>query len=559
MKFWIPLVYLATVLVGCGGGDGDETPVGTQQYPGGIWEGTVGTSTAQRTAIGYIDPGIDGKGGAFFLARGAAGATAYDAIYGVLRADKMVVQATGATYFSVQDGKFASGIAVRGTASADPVTARTSAISGNYSNPAATAAATGMATPFKLAYSSLNNYAATSALIAGTYRGSGTFGTGSWVLTVSSQGLVSGRIGGCTINSADNPNGPGSSAAPRSGESPLYGLNLNMSGNTLDCPVTGTQQTGVAFLCFDSTGVPSGIFAFITNATGTPNVYVLEGRADPRTVTTPSPTPLSVAGSWLGSLTFPAGVIGDSSVYGTVLPDGGMFFYTNSSFDYNLLYGRLIRYNNDATTNRFVTANDGVYFDRLLGGTATGQYIVNVLVDGTLESAAGSGQATRFSGTYSYPAQPGGEPTAFTMVPDPLYALPSGAVPNLALITGVYQMAGKAFGDHTSTLTLWADGAITGVTSNNCLIVGKVLGELGSGLNLYRVEAFSYLADPSTPATFITCDLKDGPSESGTASAQFDNAGNVIGLRILTAGVSGNNEQVGTSRRAHTVFDGRRQ
>ena len=45
-----------------------------QQHPAGIWEGTVGSGTSQRTMVGFIEAGEDGKGGDFYLARGAAGA-----------------------------------------------------------------------------------------------------------------------------------------------------------------------------------------------------------------------------------------------------------------------------------------------------------------------------------------------------------------------------------------------------------------------------------------------------------------------------------------------------
>jgi len=255
-----------------------------------------------------------------------------------------------------------------------------------------------------------------------------------------------------------------------------------------------------------------------------------------------------VAGNWQGSFTLPTGVIGDTTVWGSVLPDGGLFFYTNSSLDHNALYGRLIRYENNATNNRFVTANDGVFFNRLLGNTGT--YNEAVLIDGTLQSSIGSGNASLFSGSFSYPTQPGGFPTRFSVTPDPLYALPAGKVATTAMIVGTYKMAGTGFGGDTTTLKVFADGAITGLTTSGCEVAGKLLGELGSGLNLYRVEAFGYLKSPNGP---ITCELASGPPQSGSASAQFDANGNVIGLRILAAGLS----VAGT--RARTVFVGAKQ
>ena len=539
--FWFSLAC-AALLASCGGGSSDGADVGpapgVQQYPGGVWEGTVGTGAALRQVVGYIDPGPQGTGGEFYLAREAPGAAGFDALYGRLNVSVTSVLATGVTYFSVQDGKFATGLTLRGTASNSGKIGRTDAISGNYSDPVQTAAASGATVPLKLAYSSLNFHTASPSLIEGTYRGTGLFG-GGWVLTVTPQGQLSGRIGGCLATG---------SATPRAADSPLYSLTINLSGDATSCGATGTQQSGIAVLRFDAAGVPNGIWAFTRNATGTNNTYILNGIADPRTTVPPSATPLSVAGNWQGSFTLPTGVIGDTTVWGSVLPDGGLFFYTNSSLDHNALYGRLIRYENNATNNRFVTANDGVFFNRLLGNTGT--YNEAVLIDGTLQSSNGSGNASLFSGSFSYPTQPGGFPTRFSVTPDPLYALPAGKVATTAMIVGTYKMAGTGFGGDTTTLKVFADGAITGLTTSGCEVAGKLLGELGSGLNLYRVEAFGYLKSPNGP---ITCELASGPPQSGSASAQFDANGNVIGLRILAAGLS----VAGT--RARTVFVGAKQ
>ena len=539
--FWFSLACTA-LLASCGGGSSDGGDVGpapgVQQYPGGVWEGTVGTGAAQRQVVGYIDPGPQGTGGEFYLAREAPGAAGFDALYGRLNVSVTAVLATGVTYFSVQDGKFATGLTLRGTASNSGKIGRTDAISGNYSDPVQTAAASGATVPLKLAYSNLNFHTASASLIEGTYRGTGLFG-GGWVLTVTPQGQLSGRIGGCLATG---------SATPRAAGSPLYSLTINLSGDATSCGATGTQQSGIAVLRFDAAGVPNGIWAFTRNATGTNNTYILNGIADPRTTVPPSATPLSVAGNWQGSFTLPTGVIGDTTVWGSVLPDGGLFFYTNSSLDHNALYGRLIRYENNATNNRFVTANDGVFFNRLVGNTGT--YNEAVLIDGTLQSSNGSGNASLFSGSFSYPTQPGGFPTRFSVTPDPLYALTAGKVATTAMIVGTYKMAGTGFGGDTTTLKVFADGAITGLTTSGCEVAGKLLGELGSGLNLYRVEAFGYLKSPNGP---ITCELASGPPQSGSASAQFDANGNVIGLRILAAGLS-----VAGSR-ARTVFVGAKQ
>ena len=85
--FWFPLAC-AALLASCGGGSSDGEDVGpapgVQQYPGGVWEGTVGTGAAQRQVVGYIDPGPQGTGGEFYLAREAPGAAGFDALYGRL-------------------------------------------------------------------------------------------------------------------------------------------------------------------------------------------------------------------------------------------------------------------------------------------------------------------------------------------------------------------------------------------------------------------------------------------------------------------------------------------
>ena len=81
-------------------------------------------------------------------------------------------------------------------------------------------------------------------------------------------------------------------------------------------------------------------------------------------------------------------------------------------------------------------------------------------------------------------------------------------------------------------------------------IVGKLLGNLDGGKqNLYRVEALGFL-DDAKPANSIGCELSTGPSQSGSAAAIFDANGEVVGLRILTAGL------LQSGQRAHTVFVG---
>ena len=305
----------------------------------------------------------------------------------------------------------------------------------------------------------------------------------------------------------------------------------------------------MAVLRFDANNVPNGIWVFTRNSIGTDNTFVLNGLADPRQPTTPSPRRCRPRATGLKTLTLPAGVSGDLDIHGTVLPDGGMFFYTNSSFNHNVLYGRLIRYNNDQTTNRFVTANDGVFFDRLLDGTGgyLGGYVSGVLVDATVESAAANGIANRLTGTYSYPTQPGGYPTRFTMQPDSIYTLPTRRVgqADTNMIVGSYRMAGSSFGGHQVDIDIAVDGSITVSPATNarswasCWATWTEASRTCTGW-----KPWAFWTTRNLPT--IGCELSTGPSQSGSAAAIFDANGEVVGLRILTAGL------LQSGQRAHT-------
>ena len=102
------------------------------------------------------------------------------------------------------------------------------------------------------------------------------------------------------------------------------------------------------------------------------------------------------------------------------------------------------------------------FFDRLLDGTGgyLGGYVSGVLVDATVESAAANGIANRLTGTYSYPTQPGGYPTRFTMQPDSIYTLPTRRVgqADTNMIVGSYRMAGSSFGGHQVDIDIAVDG-----------------------------------------------------------------------------------------------------
>ncbi|WP_313070619.1 hypothetical protein [Melaminivora sp.] len=547
----VPFAF-AMALAACGGGSDDGAddvgpPSGQQQYPAGIWEGTAGTGAGQRPVIGFIDGGADGRGGEFYLARGATGSAGYDSLYGLLRTQGTALQATAVTYYSVQDGKFAQGLTLRGTVAPNPATGRAATISGTYTSPAGTAAATGAPMPFKLGYSRLNDYPARSDLIAGSYQGSGLFG-GYWALDVARDGAVTGQVGTCKV---------AGTITPRAADSAVYTAALDFSGTDNTCEPR-TQQLGVAMLRFGPDNVPSGIWVLTRSTVGQRDTYVLDGVADPRQ---PGPAPeglLPAAGNWQGTLALPAGTGGDVAIAGSVAPDGGFLFYTQGLGSMvagrSALYGRLSIDADSAGSTRFLTARDGVYHERDTASPgAPGRYTDGLAVDATLANVGVAGQPLRLVGSYNYPGQTGGFPTRFDMRPAAAYALPVGVVANVNLIVGNYRMSEKTGldGSRDTILTVDGSGAINGQTSDGCLLTGRLAAEMGADRqwrNLYRVETLGYLQGAGG-----TCRQAGGPVQSGVAAAFFGARGEVVGLRILAS------ESGAVARHAHTVFIGERR
>ena len=520
----IPLLALSLAVGGCGGGDDEDDldntgPIsGTQQYPGGVWEGTTGAGASTRSVFGYIDPGSDGKGGDFYFAKGAAGNSGYDAIYGRLAVNVTSVVATNVTYFSNQDGKFSQGLTLRGTASADPITKKTSAISASYSDPVGTLAATGSATPLKIQYSVLNNYAARAELLQGTYRGGSVFG-GGWMLTISPLGSVTGYIGSCTLTG---------NAGVRSSNSAVYSINFNLQGEEALCPSASTGQSGVAVLKYDpSTGARTGIWVLTRNSAGPPNTYTLDGTADVGDSGPPSAVGQRAAGYWSGT----TNLVGSSDLTAVVLPDNAYFFYRPVGIGYDVLYGTFV----GGELSSLSTSNDGVYFANQQ--SALTRYTGGV----TVNADARAGDS--FVGSYADPTR-GGASTRFVTRPDPFYPYVSPIPQSVAALAGFYRSNAVGFGGASATLKVSALGVVTGTTTDGCLVAAQLrpYPALQVNLNVYRVEGLAYKG---------TCPQGGGALQSGMASAQFDATGTqVTGLRILAAGLTPD------GGRANTVFLG---
>jgi hypothetical protein len=491
---------------------------GAQQFPGGIWEGTTGSGASARSVFGYIDPGSDGKGGDFYFAKGAAGNSGYDSLYGRLSVNVTSVLATNATYFSGQDGKFAQNLNLRGTASANTVTGKTAVISASYSDPIGTLAATGATTPLKLEYSQLNNYAARAELLAGTYRGGSVFG-GGWMLTIGAQGAVSGYVGSCSLTG---------SAGIQSSNSAVYRINLNLLGDEVLCPSTGTGQGGVAVLKFDlTTGLRTGIWVLTRNTAGQPTTYVLNGSADAVNPGQPSPVGQSAAGHWAGT----GNAIGNAGTTAVVLPDNAYFFYKRVGTGYDVLYGTLL----GGTQSSLFTSSDGVYF-------ANQQPVQNQYSGGvTVNADARTGES--FTGSYADPTL-GGASTRFVNSPDPVYPYLSPIPQSVAALAGLYRSNAVGFGGASTSLDISPLGALTGTTSDGCELAAQLQPYPASqaNLNVYRVESLAYKG---------LCPQAGAPLQSGMASAQFDASGTrITGVRILAVG------QGPSGQRVNTVFLG---
>jgi len=511
----------ALLLSACGGGSdsttGTTTPsTGTQQYPGGFWEGTSGTGTAQRSVFGYIDPGLSGTGGDFMFARAYNSSNGFDAFYGALTVTGQSLVGSGVRYYSGQDGKFAANLALRGTVTPN-AQGQASHIAGNYSDPVGTAASTGAIVPLVLDYSSANQYPAKLASLVGTYRSVGAFGA-IWRLDIDAQGALIGTNGGCTMTGA---------ASVRSATSAAFNISMTLNGSTVACPNSGTTQTGVAALQYDSSGNRSGIRVLTRNASGTESVVVMSGTIDPGSIPSPSATQQNAQGSWIGTVGSGSAA---QAIAASVMPDGSYFFYRRVGGGYDALYGTLAV----AIGGSAVSSVDGFYF-----ANQAGSYTGGVALTGDVKTS------TSFTGQYF-------DPTAenalanFSLTPDANYPYTTGLAATLANLSGTYRSTAAAFGGDAITLTVDGSlGTITGSTSSGCAITGTI-GRYGTDAtrNAFAVEQLAFSG--------ASCALSGTPVQSGIANAQFNAGASATGLRILAAGTSA------SSTRATTVFLGTR-
>jgi len=488
---------VAMALSACGGGDSGDggTAPAVQQYPAGIYTGKAGPLGAQRDFIGVIDGGLDGKGGSFYFARYASSSRGYDGLYGDLSVNVAMLRASNATYYSTQDGKFASNITVSGTvtgaATAESPNAR---ISGNYSNPTGTAAAASGTTlvPFTLEYRpDLYMHASSLQAMAGSYSGGGAFG-GGWSMTVDAAGRLTGNNGGCKLTgSVSTPN-------PARG---VYGIVLSLSGDS--CSRPGSTQTGWAVLEYGSTGAKTGIWVFTADSNPQAlNTFILRGTADTSTEPPDPGTPQFAEGYWTAAR---------GGFEGVVTPDGYYFLYRRNGGGYDVLSGLLAR---AAGSNSRMVDDAATFYSSQ--GTSTTTSLSGTVIGNT------------FTASFADPAS-GDAVTEFSLNRSDVY---SANPAKLSAVAGrSYQTA--SFDTPAMTVSVGADGILSG-TRDACKIVdastdGGPVSRIGpypgiSTQNLYQVKLIF---------TGAAC----AGSEDGVAIADYDTgAATAKGLWIFTLG-----------------------
>lgn len=527
MRFGRKLLYLAcaTVLAGCGGGDSgdsDSGSVSAQQFPAGVWTGTAGpVGGTQRQFVGVIDGGTSGEGGIFYFAKDTGG-VGYDGLYGTLSVNRATLRATGATYFSTSDARFAtSSTTVSGTVTGAPGDVKPNGrISGNYSDPVGTAAAAGTTVvPFTLNYSTvLTEHVSSRALIAGTYRTGGIFGSTS-VVTIDALGNVTGTNAGCTLGGSIGV--PNPAITKQTG---IYTIKILLSGTTTACSQTGTEQNGVAVVQYNANDVKTGIWIFTYNTGGTRNTYVLNATVDASEPTVPPLTTTQVAeGLYAGNVTTAGGT--SERINGIVLPDNQYFFYRGSpGAAYDVLFGSL----NVTPSSSTFTSTNGVY---VTGSAGT--------VTGGISLAGDVRTRTSLTATFADPVNGNTVSTIATSY-NSLYATP---VANLTFLAGrSYTMNGGFLGK-TITLSIDAAGAVTGTSSDNCTVTGSIKPYSSTGSQNLYTAALTYGG--------TVCPLLTQPQQTGVAVIEFNGVNTPTGLRVFTVS---NNGRTGESY--NTVFLG---
>lgn len=490
---------MVAALSACGGGESGDGggPAAVQQYPAGIYTGKAGPLGAQRDFIGVVDGGPDGTGGNFYFARDTGTSRGYDGLYGGLNVNLATLRATNATYYSTIDGKFlANGVTVSGTvtgaAKAESAGAR---ISGNYSNPTGTAAATtAQLVPFTLDYRpDLYVRASSLATMAGTYRGGSAFG-GAWSMTVDTAGRLTGTNGGCALTgSVSTPN-------PARG---VYDIVLNLSGTA--CTRPGSSQTGWAVLTYDAAGARSGIWVFATDSDPRAlNTFILNGVAD-NSVEPPDPsTPQFAEGYWTAST-------GTGTFNGVVTPDSYYFLYRRNGAGYDVLSGQLTR----VAGSNSKMADEAATFYSAQGTTVASSLSATVVGDA-------------FTGSFTDPAA-GNAATQFAMKKDGIY---QAAPAKLAAVAGNSYQA-PPLGPLAMTVNVAANGVLSGSREACRIVDSSTDGGPISRIGPYPGITTQNLFQVKLVFTGAAC----AGSEDGIAVAVYDaGAQTAKGLRIFTLG-----------------------
>lgn len=565
------LLLSVVALVSCGGGSGDDSDAtgsdsssSSQQYPGGVWTGTSGTSTF----FGVVDPGTSGTGGFFYFAKGG-GTNGYDGIYGSLATSGRQATGSGVTYYAQPSGSTSTGTfttASRFVATVANMALGRSSTSGTMSGSYTVSSST---STFSLAFNhDLSNPSGGANVsfasgLQGYYSGATTDGSG-WGLYIDWNGRISGRNASCLLTGTATPRTASAVASGQvdTGGDEFYDVSITLSDPyDWGCKSAGTVLSGLAVV-HSTSGSKDGIWLFARNTV--PNTFVLNGSYAPlKTLslggtTTTVGSDIATLSSTACTSTLPTGIWSSVSssddIQAVVLPSGSYFLYRNGNQG-DIVFGSNLRSQDAnlyaASARRFL-AEKGIYYERSSGDTWGG-----ITVRGDV--CRTSSNVGTLYGLYDDPSVTTGIPSAFKLALDAVTTNFSASS-----LLGTYTSNVITFGgSSTVSMTVAANASNSSVLNlsatmgNGCAITATISSESLSAqssaqyaTNMYAVSNLTYAVNASA----TSCSLSGGPTQSGILVADTTDGATVSGIRILTAGTNS-----ATSVSSTTVLTGTKQ